>query len=1120
MAELRVEQWKRKLLDLSLRNPLLNVRETSKFLPLTSGGDFGFEVPAEDGAVVPYKPALPPKEIKARLKEIYTVSHAMFEDSGVNSLFVAVGFLNWCEEGEDEFHRAPLILVPARLERSTGPAGFNLVRTEEDAVVNFCLLELLRSQFKIPIPDIEGGGFGDGDPEFANVFSVFSEAIRSRPTWSLSPDTALGIFAFDKIVIWKDLTSNFEEFKKNPFVAHLSERKGLYDDKISVFPPEEVGKHIDPARLCCPMSADASQLTAVLYSEIGKSFVLHGPPGTGKSQTITNIIAHNLALGKKVLFVSEKKAALDVVYKRLESVGLAPFCLELHSNKSKKANVMRQFQEALEMGHGRNPPNWAATCSDMGASLRNLGEYVCELHKPSWNGMSVYSCITHVVGKLKASSAALIPFSAASIKTESLDALGDKIEELAEEWKGVDVESFEALRPVKTLTWSPVDESRLRQTVEELLVSAGMVNNFKTWFAAELKAIKAIRYFALPLFRSPASWLPNLKNIRDHLDGLRLVMSYRVKAEKIRKLDVEVLSGAFSGKTVGVENARKAGFDPFVNALERGDFPPADAKRVYEESVAENALNNLIAEKPSLASFSGIRQEEMIQHFREIDEKYTDSVRKYIVAHLTKSLPDANTLDESAKKKLALLKHESAKKKRIMPIRQLLQETMPMAQAYKPCFLMSPLSVAQYLPSGTDVFDLVVFDEASQMTVWDAIGPISRGKQLIVVGDPKQLPPTAFFIKGDSVDDDPDVNAAAQDLESILDECLANGLHSAYLNWHYRSRHESLIAFSNRHYYEDRLNTFPAAESNDRLGVSFQFVDGALYDHKSHTNKGEAEALVEFLFKRLESKSERERSWGIVTFSVSQRKLIEDMIEERSEGVSWAAEFFDDSKPDGFFVKNLENVQGDERDVVIFSIGYAPDAEGNFAMMFGPINYPGGERRLNVAITRAREQVIVFSSTHSSAIKAERTNSVGVKHLKALMEYAETGHLEGDTPHDPDEHATGILGEVRDFIENHGYIVEERVGRSTMPIDLAVKDPAKPNRYALAIELDGPIYAAQRTVRDRDVLRGDVLTNLGWKYFRLWSVDWAFDRKRTEKRILEALPKIEVSNQKMLEDKA
>ena len=391
------------------------------------------------------------------------------------------------------------------------------------------------------------------------------------------------------------------------------------------------------------------------------------------------------------------------------------------------------------------------------------------------------------------------------------------------------------------------------------------------------------------------------------------------------------------------------------------------------------------------------------------------------------------------------------------------------------------------------------------MTVWDAVGVIARAKQFIVVGDPKQLPPTSFFMKGDVSEEDKDDDQAVEDLESILDECLASGLCSAHLNWHYRSRHESLIAFSNRLYYGDRLNTFPATETNGRLGVSFRHVNGALYDHRTHTNEVEAKALVDFLFERLEDASERKRSWGVVTFSVAQQKLILQMIDARAAKCKWAPDFFDDTKPDAFFVKNLENVQGDERDVVLFSIAYAPDKDGNFAMSFGPVNRQGGERRLNVAITRAREQVVVFASVQACDIHPERTNSVGVKHLRYLMDYAATGHLEGDASVEARPEPSGIKKLICDRLLEHGYEFETDVGSSTYPIDIAVKDRDCPERFVLAIECDDVKYSAQRTVRDRDILREDVLKNLGWRVFRAWSMDWTFERNREEGRLLEVL---------------
>ena len=468
-------------------------------------------------------------------------------------------------------------------------------------------------------------------------------------------------------------------------------------------------------------------------------------------------------------------------------------------------------------------------------------------------------------------------------------------------------------------------------------------------------------------------------------------------------------------------------------------------------------------------------------------------------------MPNPEMMDPKEKRQMAILKHECEKKMRFMPPRRLLAEAGDVALRLKPCFLMSPLSVAQYLPTSGTLFDMVVFDEASQMTVWDAVGVIARAKQFIVVGDPKQLPPTNFFVKGDVAEEDREDDPALEDLESILDECIASGLHSAYLNWHYRSRHEALIAFSNRLYYGDRLNTFPAAETKPTLGVSFRYVEGALYDHVTHTNKVEAEALVDFLFERLEDASERKRSWGIVTFSVAQQKLVMRMIDERAAACKWAPEFFDDTKQDAFFVKNLENVQGDERDVVLFSIAYAPDKDGNFAMSFGPVNRQGGERRLNVAITRAREQVVVFASVHPCDIHVERTNSVGVKHLRYLMDYAVTGHLEGDAPGAEKCAPTGIKKLICDCLAEHGYEFETDVGRSSYPIDIAVKDPGCPDRFMLGIECDGANYAEQRTVRDRDILRGDVLANLGWRVFRVWSVDWMYDRKRAEASLLSAL---------------
>ena len=410
-----------------------------------------------------------------------------------------------------------------------------------------------------------------------------------------------------------------------------------------------------------------------------------------------------------------------------------------------------------------------------------------------------------------------------------------------------------------------------------------------------------------------------------------------------------------------------AGLERLAAQLE--SLPPADDPgRLYDGVFFQTMLNQILDRSPLLCQFSGTLQNEKVRKFCELDARYMALTRKMIFAKLAANLPRRRSGPCPEGTELGILKRECEKHARQKPIRMLLEQIPSLAPLLKPCFLMSPLSVAQYLPAESEPFDLIVFDEASQIPVWDAIGVIARGKQLIVVGDPRQMPPTNFFQKGESADDDSSPEET-EDLESILDECIVAGVHSTYLNWHYRSRHESLIAFSNHHYYDDRLCTFPAACNTEKLGVRFEFVPGGVYDRKaSRTNRPEAEALVRYVFRRLELAGGKYRSIGIVTFSQAQKDLIEDLLEKERAGHPALESCFDETREEPLFVKNLENVQGDERDVILFSIGYAPDAAGRFSMNFGPLNRQGGERRLNVAITRAKEQVVVFSSIHADQI--------------------------------------------------------------------------------------------------------------------------------------------------------
>jgi hypothetical protein len=375
--------------------------------------------------------------------------------------------------------------------------------------------------------------------------------------------------------------------------------------------------------------------------------------------------------------------------------------------------------------------------------------------------------------------------------------------------------------------------------------------------------------------------------------------------------------------------------------------------------------------------------------------------------------------------------------------------------------------------------------------VWDAIGAIARGRQAVIVGDPKQLPPTSFFSRGEDETIEED---EIQDLESILEECIGAQVPTQRLAWHYRSRHESLIAFSNERYYDHGLLTFPS-NSSTGLGVSLRYVEGGVYDKgRTRTNAVEAEAVVAEVVRRLRDPEERERTVGVVTFSQAQQTLLLDLLDSAIREHPEIERYFDEARDEPVFVKNLENVQGDERDVVIFSIGYGPDARGRVSMNFGPLNKDGGERRLNVAITRAREEVLVFSSIRSDQIDLARTGARAVRDLQGFLRHAERGaSAEHDEPapiRASERGRDALVPAIAARLAERGWDVDTEVGASAVRIDLAIRHPRDPGRHLLGIETDGLNYARAATARDRDRLRSLVLGGLGWTLERVWTVDW------------------------------
>lgn len=1355
----RVNKWQQKLLDLSLRNRLLNTNPSRQVVMLLARDIAELEDKLSIGNTISIKSFQDVlsygdlEKVKAELNEkkcnclteilskeafknslfseltgnelskcmttIYRQAKTDMEDGGVNTAFIALGFLNWKEsENSSRSFKAPLILVPVKVIRKSISEGFVLQRIDNEPIINVTLLELLKRQFKLNIGECyEALMVKDEHGVDVNVIlQFFRKLVVDMKGWEVVEEAALGIFSFGKFIMWTDMTERADALRANPLVNHLVCGSGFYDDGIEVPDPATAVNNIKLNELYCPMSADSSQLAAVVYSAMGKSFVLHGPPGTGKSQTITNIIAHNLALGRRVLFVSEKKAALDVVHRRLSSVGLRPFCLELHSNKSGKTDVLKQFSEVLEYIDKGHPADWDYTVSTTEELRATLNGYVRGLHHVYPNGLSAHDCFSIVL--------------ASDLPTTDLIKFDDILEQTKEQYlkQQEQISAFitsyalvsdharSALEPFASMAWNPqqerewVEATRLLKgkaaalleclpAVSELIGVNILESNvpqlellskllfefsaseeltpelFDTDVVIHLEAIKAFveqtiqmedvaakladfelsqlekvswegisrqikenkskwfisRYFAnkglvktlQPICKlgSPKLSIDTLEEmlpvIKQYLElKLKLSTEAAIGGAIVAKLNNGKANAALKAKLEKLEQCisyiKECSNSPVLLSTICDSFANADnpvwttAKlpgyvqieldsaltslkdalaqyKQYSIQISENSepnalvsllekiesthtelrnaliffaakqalvdaglaslvqlaiekpeavaalndyfvagyaqamLEKILASNAELAAFSGPTHNEQISKFCDFDDRYIELSKYAAVALLSERLPRLkNASGLSTKTELGLLRRECEKKSRQLPVRQLLARIPELLPTIKPCFLMSPLSVAQYLPSDTAQFDLVVFDEASQIPVWDAIGVIARGKQLIVVGDPKQMPPTSFFQKNETSAADaeegyaPDEEEIAEDMESILDECLAAGVHSTHLNWHYRSRHEELITFSNHHYYEDKLMTFPAASSDETLGVYFRFVENGIYDRRSsRTNLNEAIALVDYIFELFEGFGNKPRSIGVVTFSQAQKDLIEDIIDKRRAERPEFDRFFMDDGEEPFFVKNLENVQGDERDIILFSICYAKDKDGKISMNFGPLNRVGGERRLNVAITRSKRMVVVFSSIHGFDIDTNRTAARGAEHLKHFLDYAEKGATFAASCLSTKAVQDGLAETIAKFIEANGYKVKRNVGLSGYRVDIAVEHPEKKDAFMAGIECDGRVYAEQRTARDRDHIRSSVMGSLGWALRREWSMDWTYDRLRAEKALLDFLRAVE-----------
>lgn len=1081
--------WERKLLDLSLRNGLLNMKSGKHVIPLKNLSIEEILTHLKSETLIG---DIDEADNFATIKELYRAARNSIEENGANTLFLSVGTMRWYEADDTTPFFAPVLFLPLEIVRH-GARKYLIRLRDEEPLMNITLLEMMRQTFELEIPSLSPVPENEEDMvDWQRVFDILRTCIaeinekRSASTqWEIVEECMIGIFSFTKFVMWNDIHSNANVLARQPIISSLIEGRLTFseNDDIDV---RQLDRETSPADYAIPVDVDSSQLEAVVNAGKGHSFILYGPPGTGKSQTITNIIANALYQNKRVLFVAEKKAALDVVQDRLSKIGLDPYCLELHSNKVDKKSFLAQMELAVNQtphGAGRE---YRKTADNLFQQRKQLNGYIEALHKVRQNGLSLYDYINRYLD-IEGECMALNHSAIKRLTIAQLDELCtlcrqlDTVESIIGRHPGM--HPLLGLFPRENTASNQNAVTEVLKVLPDTIVASrnkamGWINR---WFLKRTPLEILERKDEWQQFFEVADTDEDIKENIDlfepsvslwsqNADLLRQWYHYSLRAQQIAAFGVpEVLEYYLHGK---------------------GGSVTADAfRKGYYYRMAMNVIDN----DPSLRSFNGMLFEDIIQSYRKIADEFKELTKQELCSRLSMRVPQPDSGDKTIDGELALLRKRIANHGRGTSVRRILDQTQHILPRLCPCMLMSPLSVAQYLQMSNNQFDLVVFDEASQMPTSEAVGAIARGRSVVVVGDPKQMPPTSFFMSQNTNDDDADID----DLESILDDCISLSLPSLYLNWHYRSKHESLIAFSNTHFYDGRLITFPSVDDLDRK-VTLQHIDGYYDFGKSRSNKAEAKAIVEDVMARLSSMLPSEdgsapqspvRSIGIVAFSKVQSNLIEDMLMD-ALAKKPELEKLAMKSAEPVFVKNLENVQGDERDIILFSVGYGPDKSGKVSMNFGPLNQVGGERRLNVAVSRARYEMKVFSTLASHQIDLSRTNAQGVKLLKRFLEYAETGALPKPMAQVESDEVAPVVQQIAEKLRAEGHTVHTNVGRSKFKIDIAVVDENNPSRYSMGIITDSKSYYSTPTARDREIVQPKVLSLLGWDVRHAWTADW------------------------------
>ncbi|MFA6667100.1 MAG: DUF4011 domain-containing protein [Bacilli bacterium] len=1328
--------WERKLLDLSLNNRLINIKIKKNVLNvlLTQPKDFLEAIVKKDKfnlcgysskesllntTVMSYKDkdfinsSLRKGEIiietdalrfDDEIKKLSRRSLTAYEESGSNILFLAFGLIEWYPTTNATYpNYAPLILIPIQLSSRKVGNFYNVDFAVENARLNITFLEYVKQNYHLDV-DINTDDLPVDDQgviEYDEICNTLTRELNLK-NWKVIKDKAyIDTFSFSHFVMWEDIYNRKEELLKNDVVASLyyGVNKCPNNDEENL----QIDSEIKPNDLSIPLSADSSQVEAIVSCAKGNSFVMFGPPGTGKSQTIANMIVNLMYHGKSVLFVAEKMVALEVVKHRLDEIGLGNFCLQIHSNKISKSEVLTQIDNSLNVGKIEEPKDGSINATKLLEERSLLNDKLDKMHSNKKYFISLYDAIlryetlkndakdkhidvseNYINGLTKESFKESIdainslviaskevggfkdnPFILYEGKEYNLNVRNEIEKKIDEAYKRIDSFNKDYVKFSKDNLLTSIDTIKetidinlvldflrkndginfdnllsfdyvlkdrlcndyLDERINEYSYKEQITRRFghnifdinSEMLLENLKVANKFNFFKRYMVRRrvnktlSAYLLASENKIKNNEleDILEKVISYKKAKMRNENVDRAVYYhfSAFECKTANEYNDLKNNFNTtrkFLSLVKDTAFynekDIKSIKKIYQNKdyLFSNDINKTIAQNNEFLSYlrelkaedninfidNNLTFSDMlknIQKFKKNIEKFnlwilllkaigecqklnldflvdeykagnvqdTDLVLTYTysiylkVISLYFNVIDFNdftkpeiekniasykdlidqyskiTIETAASKITKNLQTinskyitstEFSQLKRLVKsngkgtsLRLIMSNLGGFVKKICPCFLMSPLSIAQYIDPEKNHFDVVIFDEASQIPTSEAIGAIARGDSVVIAGDPNQMPPTNFFKT--QINDDGDFFSSVDDLDSLLDDCLAIGLPEKHLLWHYRSHHESLIAFSNNKFYHNDLFTFPSP-SNLNSNVHFINVHGT-YERNKGINVVEANAIVNEIIRRVKDPILSTKSIGVVTFNQKQQNLIEDLIDkeyDKDPNINL--------RPGGesIFIKNLENVQGDERDVILFSICFAKRKDGELSLNFGPLSLEKGERRLNVAVSRARDEMIVFSSIEPIDINPNNAKNDGARYLRDLLEYAKYGTktLTKNVDNNDKEIDVSVANFIKSDLEKLGYKCDLNVGSSNFRIDIAIKDKEEKS-YVLGVICDSSYYFDAKTCRDRNVLHSDVLKRLGWNIIRIWTIDYYDHPNEVVNSIVERIKYININ---------